>query len=81
MPSESQQRLDRIERLTEQNANAISQLTVDIAATNIEMRAGFAVVAEALKDMAQAQKEMLESQNMLLRTLDRLAQLWGRSPN
>jgi hypothetical protein len=76
LPEES--RLDRIERLTEQNTIAIGQLTAqiatEIAATNIEMRAGFAVVNAAMKEMAEAQTAMLK-------TLDKLAQLWGRSPN
>jgi hypothetical protein len=78
-------RLDRIERLTEQNTIAIGQLTAqmaannaqvaaDIAATNIELRASHLMVNEKFKEMAEAQTAML-------RTLDRLAKLWERSPN
>ena len=79
MPKES--RLDRIERLNEQtaqqtaeNAKAIGLLITDIATTNIEMRAGSAVVNAAMK-------EMLEAQTAMLKTIDRLAKLWERSPN
>ena len=74
-------RLDRIERLNEQtaqqtaeNAKAIGLLIADIATTNVEMRAGSAVVNAAMK-------EMLEAQTAMLKTIDRLAKLWERSPN
>ena len=81
-------RLDRIERLNEEtarqtaeNAKAIAQLTeqhkllvADMAATNIELRASHLMVDQKFKEMAEAQTSMLK-------TLDRLAKLWERSPN
>ena len=81
-------RLDRIERLNEEtarqtaeNAKAIAQLTeqhkllvADMATTNIELRASHLMVDQKFKEMAEAQTAMLK-------TLDRLAKLWERSPN
>jgi hypothetical protein len=77
-------RLDRIERIlaeaaaiTRETAN-INRETANITRQNA---AHIAAVSKAQDDSFVAMKQMIEAQELLLKTLDWLAKLWGRSPN
>jgi NifB/MoaA-like Fe-S oxidoreductase len=70
-------RLDRIERILTETAT----ITRETAALSRENAAQIAVVNKAQDACFVALKNLIESQELLMKTLDRLAQLWGRSPN
>ena len=70
-------RLDRIERILEQTAALGRESALQIAAVNKAQDACFT----ALKNLIEAQELLVRNQDHLTVTLDRLAQLWGSSPN
>jgi hypothetical protein len=71
------ERLDRIERILEETAAIGRETAVQIGAT---VKAQDSLAA-AMQVMIDAQTILLRTQDQLTATIDRLAQLWGRSPN